>query len=140
MDPRLDGPAAAVRGVRPDGSSVEVGVDLPGALIFLTSSCKPCQPYWEGLRADASIALITPDPTTEDRRRVARLAARSPHPVVMSTDGWMDYGVSKAPWLVIVSHGAVVAAQPAPSQPAEALVLLDRLCNRGHFSAPTAEK
>jgi hypothetical protein len=130
MHPRLDGPATAVRGVRPDGSPAEVAADGTVALIFLTGSCKPCQPYWEPFSARAPIALVTPDPATEDRRRVARLAAGSDHLVVMSTGGWMDYGVSKAPWLVIVDRGTVAVSQPAPATPAEALVLLDRISNR----------
>jgi hypothetical protein len=123
----MPGRATPVRGVRPDGSPTEVSVDQSLALIFLTSSCKPCQPYWGRFSARPAIALITPDPATEDRRRVAKLAATSPHPVVMSTDTWLAYGVTKAPWLVVVDNGTVVVDQPAPDQVADALVLLDRL-------------
>jgi hypothetical protein len=103
-----------------------VGVDRPVALIFLTGSCKPCQAYWGPFTARAPIALITPDPATEDRRRVAKLAGGSPHPVVMSTEAWLAYGVTKAPWLVVIDHGTVVADEPAPDELADALLLLDR--------------
>jgi hypothetical protein len=120
-------PATPVRGVGPDGSPTEVSVDQPVALIFLTSSCKPCQAYWGRFSARGAIALITPDRATEDRRRVAKLAATSPHPVVMSTDTWLAYGVTKAPWLVIVDKGTVVTDRPAPEQVADTLVLLDRV-------------
>jgi hypothetical protein len=127
MHPRLDGPATAVRGVRPDGSPAEVGVELPVALVFLTSSCRPCQPYWGPFSARASVALVTPDPATEDRRRVAKLAAGSPHAVVMSSAAWLAYGVARAPWLVIVDRGTVVVDQRCPDQVADALVLIDRV-------------
>jgi hypothetical protein len=58
---------------------------------------------------------------------VAKLAAGSPHPVVMSSQAWVAYGVSKAPWLVIIDRRTVVADQPAPDEVGDALVLLDRL-------------
>jgi len=100
----------------------------------LASVCPPCAERARMLRAAQCREgwhldhepVIDPDPATEDRRRVAKLAARSPHPVVMSTQAWTAYGVTKAPWLVILDHGMVVIDQPAPEQVGDALVLLDR--------------
>lgn len=115
-------------GVDPHGSEVTVDVTGVVGLTFLTGSCRPCQAYWRAGSIAAPVAFVTPDPSTEDRRRVAKLAASVPGvPVAMSTRAWLDYSITKAPWLVIVERGTVRVDVPAPESPAEVLVMLDRL-------------
>jgi hypothetical protein len=82
------------------------------ALLFLTSSCQPCQPFWTGTPPPGSV-LVTPSPATESRRRVAELA-RAGQVVVMSSEAWHAYDVRRAPWLVMVEDGRVVSDAPAP--------------------------
>jgi hypothetical protein len=128
---RVGTAASRVAGVDPRGAEIAVDVDGLVALVFLTSSCRPCQPYWRAGSVAAPVAFVTPDPSTEDRRRVVKLAAYVPGlPVAMSTAAWLAYHVTKAPWLVIVERATVVVDQPAPASPAEVLVMLDRLPGR----------
>lgn len=81
---------------------------------FLTSSCATCATFWKALGADnvgegdPPLVVVTPDPTTEDRRQVARLAPGST-PVVMSSAGWIDWGVFGSPFFVVVADGLIVA-------------------------------
>ena len=125
---RVGAPASPVAGVDPQGDEVSVDVEGVVGLIFLTASCRPCQPYWHAGSVGARVAFITPDPSTEDRRRVAKLAALVPDvPVAMSTPAWMAYQVTKAPWLVVVSNGKVVVDEPAPASLAEVRVMLDEM-------------
>jgi hypothetical protein len=99
-------------GARQDGSEA---VPVSAAL-FLTSSCEPCLGLWAGAPVGTGgVAVVTPDPTTEDARKIARLAP-SGLPVAMSSQGWHDYGVTGAPWLVAVDdRGVVVSDGPAPA-------------------------
>ena len=112
----------------PAGAPAKASLDALTAVVFLTSSCRPCQAYWKEAPAGAaggqaaSIVYVTPDPSTESRRRVARLAAQAaPTPVIMSTEAWLAYGVTQAPWLVVVRDGQVMVDGPAPSEPGEVL-------------------
>jgi len=82
-------------------------------LVFLTSSCTPCQPLWTGSPPQGAV-LVTPSPTTESRRRVEHLA-RPGQVVVMSSEAWHAYDVHRAPWLVVSDSGTVVSDAPAPS-------------------------
>jgi hypothetical protein len=82
---------------------------------FLTSTCTTCRTFWTALAADrgaggpgSPMVVVTPDPTTEDRRAVSRLAPASAL-VVMSTNGWIDWGVSGSPFFVVVADGIIVA-------------------------------
>lgn len=88
---------------------------------FLTSTCTTCGTIWTALGADRggettvsdgaatpALVVVTPDPTTEDRRAVARLAPAAT-PVVMSTEGWISWGVVGSPFFVVVADGVVVA-------------------------------
>lgn len=107
---RLGQPAPPVSGVDPAGRPVSV--DPEGrTLYFLTSSCRPCRPLWEAVSGDRSV-VVTPDPSTESRRRVAELAPPGVA-VVMSSDAWFAYGAGPAPWKVMVSGATVVSEGPA---------------------------
>jgi hypothetical protein len=112
-EPRTGGEAVPIEGVDPSGEVVSVQVrEGRTLLVFLTSSCQPCQPWWAGVPADHSI-FVTPSPATESRRRVSQVA-RSGQRVVMSSDAWHAYGVRRAPWLVIVEDGLIAVDSPAP--------------------------
>jgi hypothetical protein len=110
--------APRLAGVTPGGDPVrvETGPGTRVVVAFLTSTCTTCGTFWAALAADrggggaagSPMVVVTPDPTTEDRRAVSRLAPASA-PVVMSTDGWIDWGVSGSPFFVVVADGIVVA-------------------------------
>lgn len=105
----LGRPAPPVEGVDPAGSPVRA--DTEGRTVyFLTSSCQPCRALWAELGEDALI--VTPDPSTEDRRAVAALAPAGAT-VVMSSDAWFAYGPGPAPWQVTVAGGVVTSSGPA---------------------------
>jgi hypothetical protein len=113
-------PAAAVSGVRPDGTpiSVEAGAGIT-VILFLTSSCYGCQPLWPGAGGAAAPAvLVTPDPETESAAAVAALAPAGTL-VVMSSPVWHACGVARAPWCVVVEDGVVVQDGVAPGTWAE---------------------
>jgi len=82
-------------------------------LLFLTSSCEPCRAVWSDLAGTTcpGVVAVTPDATTEDARAVAAVAGLSK--VVMSTEAWLAYGVSRAPWAIVVENGLVVSDGPA---------------------------
>lgn len=125
------GPAPGVAGVTPGGDAI--AVDLSNGtvdLLFLTSDCKECKGCWEraarapGADRDADrgaggaagvaavIVIVTPDPATDSRRSVARLAPAGAT-VVMSSPAWHAYGVTKAPWRVQIRGGSIVSSAPA---------------------------
>lgn len=120
--------APELSGVTPAGDPVRIETGSGARLVaaFLTSSCTTCGTFWTALGTDGGAAgapgvegateeaaspamvVVTPDPTTEDRRAVARLAPAST-PVVMSTEGWIRWGVSGSPFFVVVADGMIVA-------------------------------
>jgi hypothetical protein len=121
---RLGTPARDLHGTAPDGKPVEVAVDRQSVvLLFLTSSCFGCRVLWEGMAASVHqvpspemaprVVVVTPSPSTESARQVAALASEGIE-VVMSSDAWHAYGVTGAPWCVVVADGVVAADGPAP--------------------------
>jgi hypothetical protein len=122
---RVGQQAAAVAGVGPGGEAAEVGGLRSGdasvvVLMFLTSSCHGCREFWEvlsvpGSRAELEgsprVAIITPGPELEDRRKVTELAPEG-MPVVMSARTWAEYGVSGSPFAVVVRDGRIAGEAP----------------------------
>ena len=107
---RLGQPAPLIAGVDPHGRAASV--DPEGrTLYFLTSSCQPCRAVWATLTGD-EVVVVTPDPSTENRARVAELAPAGVT-VVMSSDTWFAYSAGPAPWKVTVSAGVVATEGPA---------------------------
>jgi hypothetical protein len=99
-----------------DGRPVEVALASGrSGVIFITSSCQPCRAVWGSASRDPALFLVTPSPTTESRRQVARLAPPGVA-VVMSSEAWHEYGVGRAPWLVVVEDGRVVFDGPSPAE------------------------
>jgi hypothetical protein len=118
---RLGSPVADLQGTRPDGTSVEVAMDgRRVVLFFLTSSCYGCRALWDGFAArprrpeDASVVLVTPSASTESAKKVVELDPGG-LAVVMSSDAWHTYGVTSAPWCIVVAGGVVVADGTAPA-------------------------
>lgn len=107
---RLGQPAPPITGVDPAGRPLSL--DPEGRTVyFLTSSCRPCRPLWDALSGNRSV-VVTPDPSTESRRKVAELAPPGVT-VVMSSDTWFAYAAGPAPWVVTVSGATVVSEGPA---------------------------
>jgi hypothetical protein len=97
----------------PDGSLVQVDISNGRReLLFLTSSCQPCRGVWASLSAASPVVVVTPGPSTESRRAVARLAPEGLL-VVMSSTVWFAFAPGPAPWRVKLVDGAVTQAGPA---------------------------
>jgi hypothetical protein len=62
---------------------------------------------------EPTAVLVTPSPTTESAKQVAALAPAGIE-VLMSSEAWHAYGVTSAPWYLVVVGGVVVAEGPAP--------------------------
>lgn len=111
QQPLKSGPAPPLAGVTP--GSDPVSLETSGAeldLLFLTSDCRECKQCWA--QATSSEVIVTPDPATDSRRAVAKLAPVGVT-VVMSSTAWHSYGVTKAPWRVRVREGEIVWSGPA---------------------------
>ena len=109
--PLEDGEAPAIVGLTPAAEAVALQfADRDADLMFLTSDCKECRQCWD--RVGEGQVVVTPDPSTESAASVARLAPPGVT-VVMSSRGWHDYRVTKAPWSVEIRGGNVVSSRPA---------------------------
>ena len=93
----------------------EAGTLLYTLLIFLTTSCKPCEPFWgvtpvySGVRdLVGNLVIITPSAAMEDEMK-ARALVPSGAKLVMNSGMWFDYGVSQA--------GTVVLTRSRPGEP-----------------------
>ena len=116
-------PAPPIGGRSPSGAPVDVAVGPAGAAhlaLFMTSGCLACREVWtalgdgrgEELAGRPAVVVVTPDPTLEDARAVAALAAAGLE-VVMSTEAWQAYRAGPSPWVALVRNGTVVAEGPA---------------------------
>jgi hypothetical protein len=116
---------ANLSGTSPAGAPKEVALEGRRlVLLFLTSSCSGCRPLWEGAtdQAGSGVILVTPSPSTESAPNVAALAPAG-RDVLMSSEAWHAFGVTAAPWFVVVADGVIAAegAAPATWQQIEAL-------------------
>lgn len=110
--PLVSGPAPTLAGVRPDGSDVAVSPAAVGNLdlLFLTSDCRECRGSWSSARRP-DVVIVTPDPSTDSPRAVDRVAPAGAT-VVMSSEAWHAYGVTRSPWKVEVRGGRISSAGP----------------------------
>lgn len=116
--------APALAGLTPAGTPLAIPTGAGARLVvaFLTSSCRTCAVFWEALRAEGghsphqgpTMAIVTPDATTENRREVQRLAPAG-WPVVMSSEAWTAWDVWGSPFFVVVADGVIVAEGVAAS-------------------------
>jgi hypothetical protein len=106
-------------GTTPSGAPLQVGLGSGRTiLLFLTSSCYGCQPLWDSLRTGATLdgaalVLVTPSLTTGSSRDVAALAPDGAE-VLMSSEAWHAFGITAAPWFVVVAGGVVRTEGAAP--------------------------
>ena len=99
-----------VSGETPEGEIVAtriVDVDHDTLLVFLSSGCETCQPFWDDLAtapplpADTRLLVVAQSPDMESPSELARLAAPDVD-VVLSSDAWRDYEVPGSPHAVLV--------------------------------------
>jgi hypothetical protein len=69
------------------------------------------------------LVIVTPSPTTESAKDVAALAPPGID-VLMSSEAWHAFGVTAAPWTVVVADGLIAIEGPAPAAPAEIAALM----------------
>jgi hypothetical protein len=126
----LDGPGAAVgppdgpprptalTGVTPWGEAVTIALDRPGtrtALLFLSSGCGTCAPWWDGMRAGAHrralagtrVVVVARD-APEESDSLLRSLAPDDVTVVQSGAAWDAFGVPGSPYAVLVAGGRTV--------------------------------
>lgn len=88
------------------------GMTQETLLVFLSSGCATCDPFWErlgrpeGLPSGIRLVVVTRGPESESPARVAALAAPG-LTVLMSDAAWRDYRVPGSPYFVYVSGGRV---------------------------------
>lgn len=120
-DPRRRAPdAGAVTGETPDGAVVSVSLDRDGErtlLLFLSSGCGTCGPWWDGLRSGlhaaalpgVRVVVVARDAAEESPSLLAGLAPPDVA-VVLASEAWDRFSVPGSPYAVLVegSTGAVV--------------------------------
>src|SRR5664279_5023982 len=107
-------PASDLKGVRPDGSSIEIRIADAGhriLLVFLSTQCDGCDEFWRGLGSPDGTALPGSVSAVVVTRGTAVLSAAEVEaasdllgsvPVVMTDAAWSDYRVTGYPFLVLV--------------------------------------
>jgi hypothetical protein len=104
---------SVIEGTTPDGSLARVDLSTGRReLLFLTSSCKPCQAVWASLSETSRGIVVTPSTATESRRNVSALAPPGVL-VVMSSDAWFAFAPGPAPWRVVLLDGEVTSSASA---------------------------
>jgi len=112
----MTGTAHDVVGVAPGAEASLLSVVSSGhdtLLAFLSSGCLTCNTFWETFRSGDDLALpagtrlvvLTKGTDMESESAVRDLAPEG-HPVVMSTEAWVDYGVPGSPYFVLVDGAA----------------------------------
>jgi hypothetical protein len=86
------------------------GVDHDTILVFLSSTCAGCQPFWEeladpGVPDDTRVVVVTREEPDEDAAAIRALAPRGTT-VVMSSTAWEDHQVPGSPYVVLVDGGS----------------------------------
>ncbi len=125
--PRPRRPAAvpAIDGETPSGDAARVALDRPGErtlVLFLSSGCGTCAPWWAGLRSGAHrhalpgvrVVVTARDAAEESPSLLAGLAPPDVT-VVLSSGAWEAFGVPGSPYAVLVQDGAAVGQGVAHS-------------------------
>jgi len=133
-----------VVGVSPSGEVLalrvrEVRHDT--VLVFLSSSCAGCKPYWPALEApdvpgDTRVVIVTRGAPDEDADAIARLAPPGAT-VVMSNETWDAHDVPGSPYVVHVDGGTgrVRGEGTAGTWPAVRRLLLQGAAGRDKAAA-----
>ncbi len=104
-----------IEGTSPTGEDLALavaGTTHDTVLVFLSTSCGTCQPFWDALADPARVRLpagtrlliVTQGPEFEVRREVAELAPAGVT-TVMSTAAWTDHAVPGSPYVALVEAG-----------------------------------
>ncbi|MFA9445951.1 hypothetical protein [Egicoccus sp. AB-alg6-2] len=141
VDGRL---AEDVVGVSPTGDVLALrirGVRQDTVLVFLSSTCTGCRPYWPALEApdvpaDTRVVIVTREEPDEDRDAIARLAPPGAT-VVMSSATWDAHDVPGSPYVVHVdgTTGRVRGEGTAATWPAVRRLLLQGSSGRDKAAA-----
>ncbi len=126
--------AVDVSGMAPNGDVLGLrvtDVDHDTILVFLSSTCAGCTPYWNELREDLGVpdgtrvVVVAREEPDEDADAIAELAPPGV-PVVMSSRAYEDLEVPGSPYVVHVegSSGRVRGEGTAASWPAVRALLL----------------
>lgn len=101
-----------------------VGAPHPTVLLFLSSGCAGCEPYWSDLAAatalpwpaGARVLVVTKDADEESPAELLRLSPPGID-LVLSSAAWRDYEVPGSPYVVVVDGptGRVTGAGSAAS-------------------------
>jgi len=99
-------------GESPQGDVVAIALDRPGEqtlLLFLSSGCGTCAPWWEGLRSGVAaralpgmrVAVVARDAAEEIPSLLSGLAPPDTV-VVLSSQAWETFAVPGSPYAVLV--------------------------------------
>jgi hypothetical protein len=86
------------------------GVDHDTILVFLSSTCAGCQPFWDelsdpGVPEGTRLVIVTREEPDEDAAAISALTPRGAT-VVMSSTAWEDHQVPGSPYVVLVDGGS----------------------------------
>jgi len=112
VDLRGSGRVGPVTGQSPEGDAVAVALDRPGQqtlLLFLSSGCGTCAPWWDGLRSGVAaralpgvrVAVVARDAAEESPSLLSGLAPPDGL-VVLSSPTWEAFAVPGSPYAVLV--------------------------------------
>lgn len=137
--------ARDLSGSAPDGelrAVPVVGVDHDTALVFLSTSCAGCRPFWDdlaepGIDDGTRVVIVTREEPDEDAAEIAALAPAGTT-IVMSSAAFEDHEVPGSPYVVLVdgTTGRVRGEGTAGSWPAVRTLLLR---GTGGRSSPRAK-
>lgn len=140
--------ATDVSGSSPSGEVLGLrvnDVDHDTVLVFLSSSCAGCAPYWTALAGDPGVpdetrvVIVTREEPDEDAAAIVDLAPPG-LPVVMSSDAYADLEIPGSPYVVHVEgrSGRVRGEGTAASWPAVRGLLLRGTASEGSARAKAA--
>jgi hypothetical protein len=108
------GAPARLEGAAPDGEAISIALDRAGErslLLFLSSGCGTCAPWWDALRAGAHRqqpwrTVVVARSADEESPSLVRGMAPPDVTVVLSNAAWDAFGVPGSPYAVMVEGGS----------------------------------
>jgi hypothetical protein len=109
-------PLPDITGTTPAGDAMQVSLSGQAPLtllVFLSSGCAGCGPFWtelggsglDELPPGVRAVVVAPDGEHDSPARIAQLAPQG-LPVLMSERAWEDYAVTMTPYMVFVDPHA----------------------------------
>lgn len=136
---------ADVTGVTPSGDSARValsGTRHTTLLTFLTTGCASCAAVWRDIAAeppgdaDQQIVIVTRGADMESPAAVANLAPAGVT-VIQSTEAWEAFGISGAPFFVLVDgRRGVIVGEGSAARWSQVRELLGRAAADGAHAGP----